>query len=361
MGRSYARCPDRVTHLPKRPNFLLGRQRVPARPDADALAARARDWLAQAATRAASLGSPSQALGYLDQALAITPSGPARAALLEKAGETAADSGEPLRALDLLTEAVEVYRAANDLAGVGRATALMAPVLTGEDRQAEAWPSSNEALQALEGLEGDECEDARGKLCAALGAIATQTARNDESLAFIDRALAIFERQGRTTELPFIFGMKAWSLSTVSRPREAEVGASTEDRIKLAGQKRDIHRDVQGRGGVAFRSTTPFSGKPSNGLEPLTPSLPWTATHMTRPPQRDKPAISSHFRHDSQRGTPKGVLWCPPRCPPKRPNNLPPPRLLGPRPRTRRPFTHRIPDFATTAGWRGWPPTIPSV
>jgi class 3 adenylate cyclase/tetratricopeptide (TPR) repeat protein len=196
---------------------------TPQGPDADELAARARDWLGQAATRAASLGSPSQALGYLDQALAITPSGPARAALLEKAGETAADSGEPLRSLDLLTEAVEVYRAAQDLAGAGRATALMAPALTAEDRQAEAWRSSNEALEALEGLEGDECEDARGKLCAALGAIAAQTARNDESLAFIDRALAIFERQGRTTELPFIFGMKAWSLSTVGRPREAEI------------------------------------------------------------------------------------------------------------------------------------------
>ena len=196
---------------------------TPDGPDADALAARARDWLGQAAERAASLGSLAQASGYLDQVLVITAQGPARAVLLEKAGGTASDTGEPLRALDLLTEAVEAYRAAGDLAGAGRATALMRNSLTGQNRQADAWQLFNAALEALEGLEGDEDEDARGKLCVALGEVAAQTARNDESLAFIDRALSIFERRGRTTELPYIFGMKAWSLSTVGRPREAEI------------------------------------------------------------------------------------------------------------------------------------------
>jgi hypothetical protein len=57
--------------------------------------------------------------------------------------------------------------------------------------------------------------------------------------------------------------------------------------------------------------------KPSNGLEPLTPSLPWTTTRMTYPPPRDKPATSRHFGHDSCVARPKRLLWCPPRCPPR--------------------------------------------
>ncbi len=55
-------------------------------PDAEALAARARDWLSQASERARSLGSAEQALSYAEQALAITPAGRERADLLRQAG-----------------------------------------------------------------------------------------------------------------------------------------------------------------------------------------------------------------------------------------------------------------------------------
>ncbi len=65
----------------------------PEGPEADALAARARDWLSQAAQRALSLGSPEQAIGYAEMALNVTPKGPERAALLTTAASAADTRG----------------------------------------------------------------------------------------------------------------------------------------------------------------------------------------------------------------------------------------------------------------------------
>ena len=73
--------------------------RTPEGPEADALAARARDWLAQAAQRALSLGSPEQALAYAEQALAITPEGAERANAPRKGGRASAETADPDRAM----------------------------------------------------------------------------------------------------------------------------------------------------------------------------------------------------------------------------------------------------------------------
>ena len=91
---------------------------TPEGPDAEALAARARDWLSQAAERALSLGSPEQALTYADQALAITPVGRERASLLQQAGAAAVDTADADRAIAYLEEAIAPFRDLGD-ASVG--------------------------------------------------------------------------------------------------------------------------------------------------------------------------------------------------------------------------------------------------
>ena len=58
-------------------------------PERDSLAARAREWLTRAGRRALALGSPEQALTYLEQALALTQDPAERAALLDTAGDAA--------------------------------------------------------------------------------------------------------------------------------------------------------------------------------------------------------------------------------------------------------------------------------
>src|SRR5207247_1640069 len=128
---------------------------TPEGPDAEALAARARDWLSQAAERAMSLGSTEQALGYAEQALSITPEGSERTGLLEQAGEAATRSAAYERAVGYLEEAIDLHREHGDAAAAGLATAKLTRSLASLDRRAEAVHRLEEALDAL-GEDGDE-------------------------------------------------------------------------------------------------------------------------------------------------------------------------------------------------------------
>ncbi|HEY7667759.1 MAG TPA: adenylate/guanylate cyclase domain-containing protein, partial [Actinomycetota bacterium] len=107
-------------------------------PDAEALAARARDWLSQASERARSLGSAEQALSYAEQALTITPAGRERADLLRQAGMSAIDIADSGRAIAYLDEAIATFRELGDPASAARATALCVRPLRGEGRHPEA-------------------------------------------------------------------------------------------------------------------------------------------------------------------------------------------------------------------------------
>ena len=88
---------------------------TPRGPDADALAARARDWLGQAAERATSLGSPDQALVFAEQALEITPAGAERVELLRRAARAAGDALRHEQQFGYLREAIEELHDLGDL------------------------------------------------------------------------------------------------------------------------------------------------------------------------------------------------------------------------------------------------------
>ena len=136
----------------------------PEGPEADALAARARDWLSQAAQRALSLGSPEQAIGYAEMALDVTPKGPERASLLTTAASAAALAAWFDRAEALYEEAIALHEELGDHAAAGRATADLYEVLRPQDRRAEAAERMERALEAL----GDADEDVAARLCAKL-------------------------------------------------------------------------------------------------------------------------------------------------------------------------------------------------
>ncbi|MEA2631997.1 MAG: hypothetical protein QOE66_2216, partial [Chloroflexota bacterium] len=92
-------------------------------PEADALAAQARITLRAAAERAMTLHSPGQALGYLEEALTVTPAPDERAPLLGMAGDAASRAGRRDVAVRLYEEAIEVHRAAGDRSTEARITA----------------------------------------------------------------------------------------------------------------------------------------------------------------------------------------------------------------------------------------------
>ncbi|MGZ8626292.1 MAG: adenylate/guanylate cyclase domain-containing protein [Actinomycetota bacterium] len=190
---------------------------TPDGPDAEALAARARDWLGQAADRATSLGSPEQALAYVEQALEITASGSERIVLLEKAGEAATRAIRMGQAVAFLEEAIALAEEADDPATVARVMgALVLPMIG--DRLGEHAERMRGTLDRL----GDRLDDAsRARLVLALARSYIQVGRSAEALPLLDEALAVVEREGIDDVLGQAIGTKSWALSNVGRHRES--------------------------------------------------------------------------------------------------------------------------------------------
>ncbi len=189
-------------------------------PEAEALAARARDWLSQAAQRALSLGSPELALGYVELALDVTPVGLERAALLETAGQAAAMAAQLVRGESFYDEAIEIYRSAGDAAGAGRASAAQYLVLAPQDRRAEAAERMERALEAL-GETGDE--RATAELCANLAQARALSGATQETLAWAERSLPIAERLDLREVLFLALDAKSNALFAAGRHREATI------------------------------------------------------------------------------------------------------------------------------------------
>ena len=133
-------------------HYVEAHRSAPEGPEADEIAAGARDWLSRAGKRALSLGSPEQALTFFEQALEVTTTGAERASLLELAGEGGYRASKYDRAVAHLEEAVAYYQAAGDANAAGRAIAKLIPVLgAGLSRYSEAAERGERAFEALRG------------------------------------------------------------------------------------------------------------------------------------------------------------------------------------------------------------------
>jgi class 3 adenylate cyclase/tetratricopeptide (TPR) repeat protein len=186
-------------------------------PDAEALAARARDWLSQAADRALSLGSPEQALAYVDQALAITPEGRERAHLLQQAGDAAMNTADTERAIAYLEDAIARFSDLGDVSAVAIATSKLTEPLRGYGRTVE----SSERLQAALADLGEGEEPARAQLYAKIAENHWVVGSSELALEWAERALTLAER----LDLPELFaealGTRANALFSLGRRREA--------------------------------------------------------------------------------------------------------------------------------------------
>ena len=174
-----------------------------------ALAARARDWLSQAAERAASLGSPEQAIGYAEIALDVTPKGPERAAPHHR--RIGRQSRGMVRASEALCEeAIALHEELGDHAAAGRATADLYEVLRPQGRRAEAVERMERALESL----GDDDEDVAARLCAKLAQALRATGAVEAAILFAERALTIAERLHLTDVLIEALDGKGTATST---------------------------------------------------------------------------------------------------------------------------------------------------
>jgi class 3 adenylate cyclase/tetratricopeptide (TPR) repeat protein len=188
-------------------------------PERDALVERAREWLTQAGRRALALGSPEQALTYLDQALALTGDGATRAALLDLAGEAALRSDAFERSVAHYEAAAALHQSAGDLDAAGLSIARLTWALgDGLSRVSDAIELAEQFLAKL----GDAAnERARADVAATLASLQSSTGASDQALAWAETACVLAERIDDAELLGRAIGAKSAAMFRLGRHREA--------------------------------------------------------------------------------------------------------------------------------------------
>jgi class 3 adenylate cyclase/tetratricopeptide (TPR) repeat protein len=199
-------------------HYLEARRAAHERADADLIAAGARHWLSRAGERALSLGSPEQALSFLEQALELIGPGADRAALLELAGDAADRTSVCDRALPLLEEALAYYEAIGDTVSVGRATVELAHVLDKLSRLFDAIERCERAFTAV-GKDGDD--RVRATLACELAYAHNDAGSYQQALEWSEIALALSERLDDPASVGEAIGAKSGALFNLGRHQEA--------------------------------------------------------------------------------------------------------------------------------------------
>ncbi len=185
--------------------------------EADALAAQARIALQAAAERAASLHSHRQAVGYLEQAIAITADPAERAALYLRATESG-ENTDLGRAAEHAEAARDLYRSLGDLPGVVRAATWLGRHQTSGKHEGQAVTILEEAM--AEGA--DLAESAEyAALLAELSRVYMMTGRHEEAISTADQSLSLAGRNAAARPVVEALINKGTSLLNLGRVTEA--------------------------------------------------------------------------------------------------------------------------------------------
>ena len=213
-------------------HYLAAHGASDAGAEADAVATQARIALNAAADRAFSLGSPDQAIAFLDQALGITADPAERAQMLDQAASLASAAARP-DAVDYATAAVDAFRELGDEVGAVRASARLGEALL----NAGETPRAKEVLEAtVPRAEAIGEESVLAETLAYLARAYMRAGQNDESVAAADRALIIAEALNLEEIATDAILNKGSTLGLSGRPREGlALLASALERADLAG------------------------------------------------------------------------------------------------------------------------------
>jgi class 3 adenylate cyclase/tetratricopeptide (TPR) repeat protein len=217
-------------------------------PDADALAARAKDGLGRAAERARALGSPKQSLVYLEQALELTPTGPKRAALLTQAADTAEDALHRDDSIRYRREAVAVLAELDDrnaeVTALGSLARTIAAYDKGELRSLVAQ------IEARMPVDADDL--AQAGLDNARAWVSYYEGAAQAGLESIDRAMGGYERARAWR--PFASALMSRSVLLVQLGRFREATLLARGRLAVALEGDDLHETAYAYESLAFAS-----------------------------------------------------------------------------------------------------------
>jgi len=186
----------------------------------DTIAIQARRSLRSAGERAAALGAHAQAVTFLSQALAVTPDGLERAALLVLIADSANPSGQHELAETSARDAVDMYRAAGDQASALKAAALLGRILIDVGKIHEAGPALEAALASRS---NDVDDEASAAVLAVLARVYMRLNKDDAAVAAADRALVVAEHENARAILAEALLNKGTSYGALGRRTEGRV------------------------------------------------------------------------------------------------------------------------------------------
>jgi len=203
-------------------HYLAAFRASPAGPEADALASQARVSLKAAADRAQALGSPIQAVGFLEQAVEVASDDEERAVLFERAATAAGMAARSELGLPLVEKAREI----RDRLGDRHGRAVNASVHVNVLRAGRLRESALEAAQAALAEFGDlGAEDPTIiDLTLNVARTAMGLGQNDLALDAADRVLIVGERlalskvvaEALTVKgIVFFYGGRLWEARAV--------------------------------------------------------------------------------------------------------------------------------------------------
>jgi class 3 adenylate cyclase/tetratricopeptide (TPR) repeat protein len=169
-------------------HFLAASQADPDAADAPRIRALARETLAEAGRRAASLALGREARLSYDKAVELAEDDETRSTLLEQAGRAAWLAGEGEQALERLNAAIEIYERDGRNEEVARASSVIAEAYIGADRL-------DDAVALIERAQTNLAPDGKDRAAAAsqLGRLYFLRDEVPQALQATDEALAIAE------------------------------------------------------------------------------------------------------------------------------------------------------------------------
>jgi class 3 adenylate cyclase/tetratricopeptide (TPR) repeat protein len=210
-------------------HYLDALEAVPDAEDAEEVKRRARETLGRAGERAASLAAAGEAQRYFEHAAGLADARLDRAALLERAGEMAGHAADPVRAAELLKEAMSLYEGEGDTHAAARSAGTLGRYLAFTDRRAEGIALME---RAFETISKDEPDEHLALLAARLASAYWFSGDLDRARERVELALDIAEAHGFPE--PLVIGLRMKSAVVWSAGHSVEAGALSRRALDLA-------------------------------------------------------------------------------------------------------------------------------
>ena len=237
-------------------HYLVAYETVPDADDAEAIKARARDTLARAGARAASLAAAGEAQGYFARAVELADDPRTQAALLEQAGESARAGGDYGTAQEHFERAVALFEAESQTHPAARVSARLGEILYERGLAEEALARMEESFAILR---ADEPDEDLAMLAAQLGRLHSLLGNDAIALERLEFALDIAE----PLDLPEVTSQALNSKALTLKLRPHESGALLREALRIAldhGLTAAAFRAYTNLGWLAQQSSAPIAG-----------------------------------------------------------------------------------------------------